>query len=271
MLKRLLLLVSLTLFAGTLFAAKLKVRIFDDQGNPLGEAAAKLVNEEAKKDWTKKIGKKGEFVFDGLPAGDYVLFIQKQGFLERKMEGIKVETADVNLDVKLVSREFMSKEETAGNEAFAQKDFKTALSHYEQILKIAPNSATTWANMSKAHAMLGDWDQAIEEINKAASMDSTQFADMAKQIKVMNFYQRGEKAMNEKNFVAAEAELNKARELDPANPDVLYMMALCQGHQNKYSEAIKYCEEAIKLRPTDTASLELLKILKNNMEASKKK
>jgi tetratricopeptide (TPR) repeat protein len=270
MLKKVSLIIGLTLLTSTLFAAKLKIRLFDEQGNPVGEANAKLINSEAKKDWSKKASKKGELVFDGLPAGDYTFLAQKAGFLDRKMDGIKIEDADVDLDLKLVTKDTMVKAEAAGNEAFAKKDFKTALDNYEQILKYAPNSATTWSNVAKSHAMLSEWDLAIEAINKAANLDPAQFTDMAKQFEIMRHYQLGDKALNEKEFAVAETELTKAHELDPSNPDILYMLALCKGHMKKYTDAIKYCEEAIKLRPTDTASTELLKILKHNAELVKK-
>jgi tetratricopeptide (TPR) repeat protein len=270
MLKKVSLIIGLTLLTSTLFAAKLKIRLFDEQGNPAGEATAKLINEEAKKDWSKKANKKGELIFEGLPEGDYTFLVQKAGFLERKMDGIKIETADVDLDIKLVTKDTMVKAETAGNEAFSQKDFKTALNHYEQILKYAPNSAITWSNVAKSHAMLTEWDLAMEAINKAASLDPAQFTDMAKQFEIMRHYQLGDKALNDKNFAVAETELTKAHELDSSSPDILYMLALCEGHLKKYTEAIKYCEEAIKLRPTDTASTDLLKILKHNAELAKK-
>jgi tetratricopeptide (TPR) repeat protein len=267
MLKRVLATGCLLLFCGAVFAAKLKVQFYDDQGKPLGEAAAKVINNESKKEQVKKANKKGELVFDGLAAGEYVFIAQKQGFLERKLEGIKIENEDVPLDIKLISGEYMKKEESDGNAAFQQRDFKTALSHYENVLKYAPNSAIIWANIAKANALLADWEPALNAAQKAASLDPAQFQDMAKQLNMMSHYQIGEKALNDKKFNVAETELLKARELDPSNSDVMYALSLAYGHQKKYAEAIKICEEGIKLRPTDAAFTDLLKILKNNAAA----
>jgi tetratricopeptide (TPR) repeat protein len=264
MLKRFLAAGSLFLFASSLFAAKLKVQFYDDQGKPLGEAAAKLTNTESKKEQMKKANKKGELIFDGLAAGEYDFIAQKQGFLERKLEGIKIENEDVPLDIKLISVEYMKKEESDGNAAFQQKDFKTALGHYENVLKYAPNYATIWANIAKSNALLADWEPALNAAQKAASLDPAQFQDMAKQLNVLSHYQVGEKALNDKKFDVAETELLKARELDPSNSDVAYALSLAYGHQKKYAEAIKLCEEGIKLHPTDAAFTDLLKILKNN-------
>jgi len=269
MLKRVLATGCLLLFAGSVFAAKLKVQFYDDQANPLGEAAAKVINVESKKEQVKKANKKGELVFDGLTPGEYVFIAQKQGFLERKIEGIKIESADVPLDLKLISVEFMKKEEADGNAAFQQKDFKTAISHYETCLKYAPNSARNWANIAKANIMLTEWETALNAAQKAGEIDP-QFKDLGKQVEVMSHFQKGQDALDKKNFNLAETELLKARELDAGNPDLLYTLSLAFGHQKKYEEAIKVCEEAIKLRPTDAAFTDLLRILKNNAAATKK-
>ena len=204
------------------------------------------------------------------PWGEYVFVAQKQGFLERKIEGIRMENADIPLDIKLISVEYMRKEETDGNAAFQQKDLKTAISHYENILKYAPNTASIWANIAKANALLADWEPALNAAQKAASLDPAQFQEMAKQLNVMSHYQIGQKALNDKNFSVAETELLKARELDSANSDVVYALSLVYGHQKKFDEAIKVCEEGIKLHPTDAAFTDLLKILKNNAAAAKK-
>jgi tetratricopeptide (TPR) repeat protein len=207
-----------------------------------------------------------------LAAGEYVVFAQKEGYLEGKIEGIKIEKADIPLDLKLISAEFIKKEEAAGLAAFRQKDFKTAISHYQTILTYTPNSAMMWANIAKANALLAEWEPALNAAQKAASFDP-QFKDLGTQLEVLSHFQKGQDALEKKNFSRAETELLKAREMGPANPmypDVLYTLSLAYGHQKKYDEAFKACEEAIKLRPTDASFTDLLRIIKNNAAAAKK-
>jgi tetratricopeptide (TPR) repeat protein len=263
--------ICLLLLPAAAGAAKLKVRLYDDQGKPLPEAEAKVVNVESKKEQMKKANKKGELSFDGLSAGEYTFVAQKQGFLLRKLEGIKIEAADIELDIKLYSQEFMKKGESEANALFAQNDFKGAIARYEEILKVAPDAAIIWANIAKAAAMVADWEKAAPAAQKAAELDPGKHAGLVKQLKVLEHYQKGQVALDKKNFPVAESELLRARETDPENADVLYALALAYGHQTKFPEAIKICEDAIKLRPMETSFPELLKILKHNAELAGKK
>lgn len=53
-----------------------------------------------------------------------------------------------------------------GNQAFKAGDYKKAIEHYGEALKIDPSAHTYWSNRSASYAGLGDWENAANDASE---------------------------------------------------------------------------------------------------------
>ncbi len=251
-------------------AAKIKVRLVDEKNQGVAEGDAKLVNTQSKEEQLKKANKKGELTFDKVNAGSYDILAQKSGYLPAKSSGVQVASADIEVNVKLVTEGQFRQIESLANAALQQKKMDKTLSSYKQLLEYAPENAVIWSNLARVYGMQNNWEKAIEAAQKAASLDPS-LAAFAKQMESFAGYTKGQEYLDQQKFPQAVEVLSKAVQDDPTNSDAFYALALSYGHQKKYIEAIKNAEEAAKLRPDDTDYQKLVQILKHNAEVENKK
>lgn len=70
----------------------------------------------------------------------------------------------------------MSPEEykALGNKAFAAKDFKTAIEHFDKAIELSPApNHVLYSNRSACYASQGNYDQALEDANKCVEINSS--------------------------------------------------------------------------------------------------
>ncbi len=70
----------------------------------------------------------------------------------------------------------MSSEEykALGNKAFAAKDFKTAIEHFDKAIELSPApNHVLYSNRSACYASQGNYDQALEDANKCVEINSS--------------------------------------------------------------------------------------------------
>src|SRR5260370_24355626 len=68
------------------------------------------------------------------------------------------------------------------------------------------------------------------------------------------YAERGRQSINRGEVKTAEAELRQAVELAPQDPEVLAMLGVVLGMQQKLQESDTYLEKALRLNPGDSAT-----------------
>ncbi|MEW5978717.1 MAG: tetratricopeptide repeat protein [Acidobacteriota bacterium] len=252
-------------------AAKLKVRFVDHENKPVSGVESKLVNTESKKEELTKANKKGEAEFGGLEPGTYQVVAHKNGYVLFQSDSIQVSDKTEEVSFVLFSTDRVKQLETEGNELFQQQKFAEAVAKYHEVLQAVPASAVIWGNIAKAYAMSGELEKAEETANKAAELDPAANEILVKQIKTWTRYEMGKRVMEQKDFEKAVEYFAESAEADPNNAEAFYGLALAYGQQKKYEKALQNIEQALKLKPDESAYLDVQRILKHNQEISSKK
>ena len=102
-----------------------------------------------------------------------------------------------------------------GHIAMESRDLMTALDHFDQLVSIAPYSATAWCDRGMVNAALLDDDKAISDLQKALELDPT--LDQAYANMAVVYLRQGRK--QEGCFA-----LQQARELGDRSVDQLIMV-----------------------------------------------
>jgi tetratricopeptide (TPR) repeat protein len=253
-----------------LFAGKLRIHFVDQDKKPLSNVECKLVNTESHDEQGTKSNKKGEAEFKAAP-GVYRLQAQAKDHLVIKSDPIQISDQDSEATFTLPSMELFRKIESEGNAAFQQGNPQKALESYQKLLEMSPTNAVVWSNIARAQAAQKNRDKAKEAAQKAAAEDPEQFKSLEQQVTAWISFAEGKDFLEQKQFPKAVASLTEATQGDPSNAEAFYGLALAYGHQGKYSDALKSIDEAIKLKPGETAFTDIKKILEHNAEVSAKK
>jgi serine/threonine protein kinase/tetratricopeptide (TPR) repeat protein len=131
-----------------------------------------------------------------------------------------------------------------------KEGFEKAISYYEQALKIDPNYARAWVGLSRVHgnqaglghiAMEEGMNKARKEAKKALVLNPT-LAEAYAQIGWI-------KMIYDWDWTGADAALDKALELEPANADVVRRAANLASTLGRFDEAITLNRRTIELDP----------------------
>lgn len=170
---------------------------------------------------------------------------------------------------------------TTGNAALTSKDYKTALSAFQQAKKLAPDNLDVLAGLTQAEL--------------ASRTPKTTDPVVGKE-KLQDLLAAAQAALKLKNYDAAEKALRSASQLDPTNTAVVkglkdiaqarktltdakqaqadFQAALGVGQKAlkgmKYEDAIKSFEQALKLMPDDLGASKLLKQAQQELKLAAK-
>jgi eukaryotic-like serine/threonine-protein kinase len=131
-----------------------------------------------------------------------------------------------------------------------REDLEKAIGYYEQALRIDPNYARAWVELSGVHVnQVGSglipvdegFGKARKEVQKALELNP----DLAEAYAQMGFI----KMVHDWDWTGADAALQKALELEPANADVVRRAANLAGTLGRFDEAITLDRRAIELDP----------------------
>ncbi|GKT37301.1 hypothetical protein ADUPG1_010116 [Aduncisulcus paluster] len=111
-----------------------------------------------------------------------------------------------------------------GNELFKQQDYPAAIKAYSDSLFIFPNSHIVYSNRALAYTRLGQHQNAIEDCDKAISLEPTY---------VKSYSRKGNALMELRDYSAASEAFKKAMELEPTKED----------HRKNYNIARKKMRE----------------------------
>jgi tetratricopeptide (TPR) repeat protein len=117
----------------------------------------------------------------------------------------------------------------------AKHDWKKAIERLNKALDLYPQYAAAYNNLGVIYARLGERDREREALQKATSLNdhfAPAFVNLAKM------------AIADRNFAVAEAFLDKAAGMDPANSQTLVLLANVELLDLHYDQAIANCRKA---------------------------
>jgi tetratricopeptide (TPR) repeat protein len=256
-------------------------------GKPMQGAQIKIERLDVKGNYPTKTDKKGHYFYGGLPLGVYKISVVVDGKDRDFRNNVRTkvnDTEEVSFDLA-ASASGVPQTDESGRAMTAEQKAAAEKAQKEQVAAMAKNKALNDAfNAGKTAAGANQWDGAIENFSKAAELDPTQHvvwgnladsyvsrskatpatreADLAK---AAESYEKAIAAKaddsayhnnyalvlaQQKKFDAAQAELTKAAQIDPANAGKFYFnlgaVYVNTGNSDPAAAAFK---KAIELDP----------------------
>ena len=235
-------------------AGNLRVRVTDTNDRPIGVQARVQLVATGSASVTKEAycNNEGMLEFVSVAVGTYHVIVSGDG-LERTDSGTfevderkTTQTQFVRvrkivdekaksgggpavsvLDISIP--EGASKEVDKASEAMKRLDWNRAVSHLKRAIAIYPKYVEAYTNLGAAYQHLGDQAQERQALQKAIELDG-HFAPA-----LMNL---GMLSIVEKKYPEAEDLLGRGSTADPANPQILMLLAQAQLLTGHYDQAI---------------------------------
>jgi tetratricopeptide (TPR) repeat protein len=149
----------------------IKGTVTDESGKPLEGVSFRLKDTSRGREFVIKSDKEGRFYRRGLPAVEYELRTEKEGY-QPIQDKIKLAAGvDREFDFKLAKASPAGAEEfVRGVEAFEKGDAAAAAAAFEQALQKAPDAPEVRVNLALAYLRLKRTDDAIAQLEKAAAL-----------------------------------------------------------------------------------------------------
>src|SRR5258706_1262651 len=238
--------------------------VLGDDGKPLQGAVIKIERTDIKGNWSTKTDKKGHYFYGGLQGGSYKVSVEVDKVPRDTMTIPRTHygdpnVADFNLQKsKAVIQEMTKAAETGGltkeqEKAMSAEDkakFDKAKKDREQ--QMAKNKELNDAfNRGREAIAAGQWDAAVEALQKGAELDANQhvvFANLGDAY--IGRAKTKTAAERDADIEKGIAAYQKALELNPddASYHNNYGLALAQG--KKFTEAQAELNKAAQLDPT---------------------
>ena len=241
-----------------------KGKVVDAQGNPIEGARVTIqsVDSAARKHETKT-NKKGEFFQIGLAPGNYKVSAEKDKLFQSF--DVRVRLGDpITVNFALapgaaaMNAEEASKKAAALKAAFEEGVVLSqagkndeAIAKFNEVITIAPNCATCYANIGSIHLKANKYDDAEVAYKKALETDPNLVAAYTG---LMNVYNATRKFDEAEKMATAAAKLTSSGTEGGGNPDALYNQGVVQWNANKFPEAQAAFEGAIKADPNHAES-----------------
>jgi tetratricopeptide (TPR) repeat protein len=133
---------------------------------------------------------------------------------------------------------------TLGRVRLMQEKYPEAVSEFERVLAIDPQSEDAYHGLAQAYAAMGLTDKAVEAWR----------SDIALHPNLVDPYnQLGKFELNRGDYGAAVANFRSALKLAPNDPSILSDMGAAFGHAGSLAESRKALEDSIRLEPSYSA------------------
>lgn len=146
--------------------------VTDEDGKPLEGVSFRIRDTGRGREFTVKSDADGKFYRRGLPAVEYEITVEKDGY-QTIQDKVRLNAGvDRRFSFKLARVSPEGSEEFAlGVEAFNRGDAAAAAAAFEAAARKAPEMAEVKVNLALAYLRLGRTDDAIAELEKAATLD----------------------------------------------------------------------------------------------------
>jgi len=234
-------LILVTLFALPLMAQNriVKGKVTNEKGEPVQGAVIKIQGTDVKREYSTKTDKKGEYIYMGIPFGEYRVVVRAQGYLPDYAQGVKPTIAadsEVSFqlkpgqsDVKLPFE--MSQEEISRVKEEMQKAEKQ---------KAASAEVKAFFDAGLQLAQQGKYAEAIEQYDKALEKDSEQPYIHA---------QKADALSRSDKLPQALEEYQKAIALKPDDAAMYTNMGVLLGKMGKVAESQESFKKAASINP----------------------
>lgn len=147
--------------------------VTDEAGTPLDDVTFRIRDTGRGREFTIKSDKSGRFYRRGLPAVEYEITVEKEGY-QPIHDKVRLNAGvDRRFSFKLVRAAPPGAEEFAqGVEAFGRGDHATAAKAFEAAVDKAPDLPEVRVNLAMAYLRLQRTADAVAQIEKAATLSS---------------------------------------------------------------------------------------------------
>jgi len=150
-----------------------------------------------------------------------------------------------------------------GNKLLSERKFDLATQKYVEALKTQTNDPDLYYNLSVAQANGRHFDEAMQSIDKAIQLKSTEnaYADLKKKIeafkeneilnKAQGLLDEGNNLAQTKDYAGALPKYEEALKMVPANKQAVILIQIAKAHAqlNHYDQALGTFKKAIELAP----------------------
>lgn len=251
-----------------------KGKVTNDKGDPVQGAVIKIQGTDVKREYTTKTDKKGQYIYMGIPFGEYRVICRAQGYLPDYVQGVKPTISsdtEVNFELKpgqsntklsfemtpdelAKIKENMQKVEKqkkvsaevksffdAGLLLAQQGKYAEAVGQYDQALELDPEQPYIHAQKADALARDDKLPEALTEYEKAVALkpdDAPMYTNMGVLLGKM-----GKVAESQEAF-------KKAASIDPgAAGQNFYNLGATLVNSGRAAEAVEAFKQAIAADP----------------------
>jgi tetratricopeptide (TPR) repeat protein len=126
----------------------------------------------------------------------------------------------------------------AASHLFGAWDWPKAEASSRRATELNPSDALAWAVSAACHLVVGELEQAIEELGQAHRLDP-QSLERSMWIAVLMYFAR--------RFDLAIEHCQEVIQLDPSLPEAHGLLGLCYAHMGDYALALSSCEKVTEL------------------------
>ena len=134
------------------------------------------------------------------------------------------------------------------------EDFRKAIEYYDQAIQLDPNYALAYAERGEAWAFMGDLTGQRPTAYPKARTDAEKAVAIAPDLAEARAALGWVRFLAEWRFAEGLAELKRAKELSPANPNANDLLARIIVYLGRFAEAERQAREAMELDPLSTVT-----------------
>ena len=134
------------------------------------------------------------------------------------------------------------------------EDFRKAIEYYDQAIQLDPNYALAYAERAEAWAFMGDLTGQRPTAYPKARTDAEKAVGIAPDLAEARAALGWVRFLAEWRFAEGLAELKRAKELSPANPNANDLLARIIVYLGRFADAERQAREAVELDPLSTVT-----------------
>ncbi len=134
------------------------------------------------------------------------------------------------------------------------EDYRKAITYFDQAIQLDPNYALAYAERAEAWTMIGDLTGERATAYPKARSDAEKAVEIAPALAEAHAALGWVRFFGEWKFAEGLSELNRAKELSPANPTANDLLARVIVYLGRIDEAERQARQAVELDPLSVAT-----------------